>query len=118
MYMQGFLPAIYQPSMFRAGPKPVLNLELPKGVSMEERRRTLQLLKGLNEANMTAGDLEFEARLSAHDLAFKMQVEALDIFDINRESCLPALSGARCALRHRSGRRWLWQHAVGRALRY
>ena len=53
---------------------------------MVERRKTLQLLKGLNEANMTAGDLEFEARLSAYDLAFKMQVEAPEVFDINRES--------------------------------
>ena len=86
MYTQGFLPAIYQPSMFRPGNKPVLNLDLPKGVSMVERRKTLQLLKGLNEANMTAGDLEFEARLSAYDLAFKMQVEAPEVFDINRES--------------------------------
>ena len=85
MYTQGFLPAIYQPSMFRPGNKPVLNLELPKGVTMTERRKTLQLLKGLNEANMTEGDLEFEARLSAYDTAFKMQAEAPEVFDINQE---------------------------------
>ena len=85
MYTQGFLPAIYQPSMFRPGNKPVLNLDLPKGVTMTERRKTLQLLKGLNEANMTEGDLEFEARLSAYDTAFRMQAEAPEVFDINQE---------------------------------
>ena len=34
MYMHGFLPAIYQPTMFRPGDRPVLNLELPPGVEL------------------------------------------------------------------------------------
>ena len=36
---RGFLPAIYQPTMFRPGPKPVLNLDLPPGISLAERGR-------------------------------------------------------------------------------
>src|SRR6516165_2580074 len=44
MYMHGFLPAVYQPTMFRTGEKPVLNLELPAGVSAASRRRTLRLI--------------------------------------------------------------------------
>ena len=28
----GFLPAVYQPTMFRPGDRPVLNLDLPPGV--------------------------------------------------------------------------------------
>ncbi len=39
MYTNGFLPSVYQPTMFRSGNKPVLNLDLPKGVTPEERRR-------------------------------------------------------------------------------
>ena len=35
MYSNGFLPAIYQPTMFRPGKRPVLNLDLPKGVSLD-----------------------------------------------------------------------------------
>ena len=35
MYTNGFLPAVYQPTMFRPGNKPVLNLDLPKGVSLD-----------------------------------------------------------------------------------
>ncbi len=35
MYTNGFLPSVYQPTMFRPGNKPVLNLDLPKGVSLE-----------------------------------------------------------------------------------
>ena len=33
MYANGFLPAVYQPTMFRPGDRPVLNLDLPAGVA-------------------------------------------------------------------------------------
>ena len=38
MYMHGFLPAVYQPTMFRPGGRPVLNLELPPGVDPRRHR--------------------------------------------------------------------------------
>ena len=86
MYTNGFLPAVYQPTMLRPGKKPVLNLDLPEGVSIEERRKTLDLLRGLNQANLApGGDDEFEARISAYDLAFKMQTEAPALFDLSNE---------------------------------
>ena len=34
MYMHGFLPAVYQPTMFRPGDRPVLNLNLPAGLGL------------------------------------------------------------------------------------
>ena len=85
MYSNGFLPAVYQPTMFRPGNKPVLNLDLPSGVSMDQRRKTLGLIRGLNQANMAPDDTEFAARINAYDLAFKMQVEAPAIFDLSSE---------------------------------
>jgi hypothetical protein len=85
MYSNGFLPAIYQPTFFRPGSKPVLNLDLPSGVSMDQRRKTLGLIRGLNQANMAPDDTEFAARINAYDLAFKMQVEAPAIFDLSTE---------------------------------
>ena len=42
MYANGFLPAIYQPTMFRPGTKPVLNLDLPEGVTLAKRAKTLE----------------------------------------------------------------------------
>jgi hypothetical protein len=86
MYGNGFLPAAYQPTMFRPGERPVLNLELPPGVSLNERRRTMELIRNLNEASLTSEDLEFAARLESYELAFKMQTEAPDVFDVSRES--------------------------------
>ncbi len=85
MYTQGFLPAVYQPTMLRAGNKPILNLDLPPGVAYEQRKKTVGLIRGLNEANMAAEDDEFAARVNAYDLAFKMQTEAPAIFDLSKE---------------------------------
>jgi hypothetical protein len=86
MYMHGFLPAVYQPTMLRPGKKPVLNLGLPEGVKIEERSQTVRYINALNRAAIQGEDTELEARIAAYDLAFKMQMEAPEIFDINRES--------------------------------
>ena len=56
MYMHGFLPAIYQPTMFRPGEKPVLNLDLPAHVKPSQRRRTLQFIRELNETTLDPAD--------------------------------------------------------------
>jgi hypothetical protein len=86
MYSNGFLPAIYQSTTFRPGTHPVLNLDMPPGVTVAERKGTLDLIHGLNQANMEPDDTELAARLNAYDLGFKMQMEAPAIFDLSTES--------------------------------
>ena len=86
MYSNGFLPASYQPTMFRSGNKPVLNLDLPSGVSLDQRRRTVELIRNLNEAVLDSDDEEFNARINTYNLAFKMQTEAPEVFDLSNES--------------------------------
>ena len=85
MYAHGFLPAVYQPTMFRPGDRPVLNLDLPKGVAAGRAEATLRLIRELNEATLDPADEEFSARINAYDLAFKMQTEAPDVLDLSRE---------------------------------
>ena len=85
VYSNAFLPSIYQPNVFRAGKKPVLNLDMPAGVSLAQRSRTLKLVHDLDKARMAPDDDEFAARLNTYDLAFKMQTEAPAVFDISRE---------------------------------
>ena len=85
MYMHGFLPAVFQPTMFRPGGSPVLNLDLPSHVDAEQRRRTLTLIRDLNEATLDPADEEFSARINAYDLAFRMQTEAPEVLDLSRE---------------------------------
>ncbi len=86
MYGTGFLPAVYQPTMMRPGATPVLNLNLPKGIDLEDRRKTLKLIRDLNEANQGFTDPEYAARIQSYDTAFKMQTEAPAVFDISKES--------------------------------
>ncbi len=76
MYANGFLPAVYQPTMFRGGGRPVRNLDLPEGTSLEQRSKTLDLIRRLNQANPAPKDEELESRIDAYDLAFRMQTEA------------------------------------------
>jgi hypothetical protein len=86
MYKNGFLPAVYQPTMLRPGAKPVLNLDLPPDVTLDRRRKTIDYIRSINEKNIPGEDAEFSARISAYDTAFKMQTEAPEVFDISKES--------------------------------
>lgn len=86
MYMQGFLPAVYQPTMFRSGSRPVLNLNLPHGVSAADRQRTLELIRELNTATGPAANPEFQARMNSYDLAFRMQMSAPAVLDLSQET--------------------------------
>jgi hypothetical protein len=84
MYTNGFLPAVYQPTMLGGGPRPIRNLDLPAGVTPEERQKTVRLIRDLNEANEAEAD-DFAARIRSYDLAFKMQTEAPELFDLSKE---------------------------------
>ena len=84
MYKNGFLPSVYQPTFLRPGKRPVLNLELPEGVSLEERRKTIELINSMNKLHVPE-NAEFAARMSAYDTAFRMQTEAPEVFDLSKE---------------------------------
>lgn len=86
MYANGFLPATHQPTMFRPGDRPILNLDLPPSISPAARMRTVDLVRELNEATLTPNDDELAARIRSYDLAFKMQSAAPNVFDLSGES--------------------------------
>jgi hypothetical protein len=64
----------------------VRNLDLPEGVTLDGRRRTVQLIRDLNRVNPDPTDGEFEARIGAYDLAFRMQTEAPEVLDLSGET--------------------------------
>lgn len=86
MYMHGFLPAVYQPTTLRNGPRPVGNLDLPAGVTPGQRAQTVRLIRELNEAAPEGDDAELAARIRSYELAFRMQTEAPQVFDLSRET--------------------------------
>jgi hypothetical protein len=85
MYTHGFLPAVYQPTMFRGGSQPVRNLGLPSGTTPEQRRATAKLIGDLNRATLQPDDEELSARIASYELAFRMQTEAPQVFDLSGE---------------------------------
>ncbi len=85
MYGNGFLPAVYQPTMLRGGPRPIRNLDLPEGVTPGQRRETLRLIHDLDDA-AGADEDDLAARIRSYDLAFKMQTEAPGVFDLSGET--------------------------------
>jgi hypothetical protein len=58
---------------------------LPAGVSLGQRRATVDLIRDLNEAVLAEDDDELGARITSYDLAFKMQMEAPGILDLSNE---------------------------------
>jgi hypothetical protein len=82
----GFLPAAYQGTLFRPGPNPIVNLRPPEGFSTGRLRRTLDLLRSMNEADLDPDDSELASRIASYELAFRMQAEAPDAVDISRET--------------------------------
>jgi hypothetical protein len=82
----GFLPAVYQGTVFRPGPRPIVNLNPPAGMTPERQRRTLDFLQSMNEMDTLDSDTEMAARISSYELAFRMQSHAPEAVDIAKES--------------------------------
>ena len=82
----GFLPAVYQGTLLRRGPNPILNLRPPADVGPERQRRTLDFLRQMNESDLAPGDTELAARISTYELAFRMQQHAPEAVDLGRET--------------------------------
>jgi hypothetical protein len=87
-YSAGFLPAVYQGTVFRGGDDPILYLRNPEGISSEAQRETLNLIGKLDQMHEGArpGDSTLEARISSYELAFRMQSAAPEAVDFAKES--------------------------------
>jgi hypothetical protein len=89
-WQSSFLPGLYQgvsintkmPSVNQI----IQNIRNPY-TPLPEQRRQLDLVHKLNELHSQnlQKDAQLEARLQAYEMAFKMQTEATDAFNLNRE---------------------------------
>src|SRR5260370_14186701 len=82
----GFLPAVYQGTLFRKGSSPILNLKPPETVSREQQRRTLDLINRMNQVDLDPDDNELTARIASYELAFRMQQHAPEAVDLSKET--------------------------------
>jgi hypothetical protein len=87
-YSAGFLPAVYQGTLFRKGSAPILNLKAPDGTTDEQQRSKLEYLQALNERYSTGKneDFELDARTRSYELAYQMQSAAPEAVDLSKET--------------------------------
>lgn len=87
LWKSGFLPSVHQGVQLRGEGDPVLFLNSPKGVTSEERRRTLDNIEALNRQNFElVGDPEIQTRIEQYEMAFRMQTSVPDLVDLSQES--------------------------------
>jgi hypothetical protein len=87
LFGSGFLPTVYQGVPFRKTGDPVLFLSNPAGVTDKMQRRTLDLIKELNEKHLgVVGDPEIATRINSFEMAYRMQASAPELMDISKES--------------------------------
>jgi hypothetical protein len=87
-YGAGFLPASHQGTVMRSGPRPILDLAPPEGMTDAAQRRTLDLISRLNARHLAArgDDGELSARIQAYELAYRMQSAAPEAVDLSAET--------------------------------
>jgi hypothetical protein len=83
----GFLPGEHQGVQFRASTDPVLFLNNPKGMTREDRRRTLDLIGEMNRRNAEQnGDEQILARIAQYEMAYRMQTSIPSLSDFSDET--------------------------------
>jgi len=87
-YGAGFLPTVYQGTVFRSAANPMLNLSTPDGITKDAQRATLDFIQKLDQQHLATrgADSTLEARIASYELAYRMQSEAPDAVDLNKES--------------------------------
>jgi hypothetical protein len=85
-YGSGFLPTVHQGVPFQKRGDPILFVSNPAGVSADTRRRSIDLINQLNEANyQEEADPETMTRIAQYELAYRMQSSVPGLTDLSKE---------------------------------
>jgi len=89
-WRSAFLPGAYQGTYLdtqHTDPQKLIENIRNNGMSFDEQRKQLDLVRKLNQLHASPRDADplLEARIQSFELAYRMQMEATDAFDINRE---------------------------------
>jgi hypothetical protein len=93
LWSNSFLPGIYQGTHINnksIDPKSIIRDVENRYLSRAAQRQQLDLLQQMNHLHLEARghDEQLEARIASLEMAFRMQSEAQEAFDTNRESAL------------------------------
>jgi hypothetical protein len=91
LWSNSFLPGVFQGvhiNNSRLDPKSVIAHVNNPYITRRAQREQLDLLEQLNHLHLAErpGDNPLEARIESLEMAFRMQMEAQDVFDLNRET--------------------------------
>ena len=82
----GFLPSVHQAVSFRSGKDPIYYLSNPSGMSVDDRRATIDTVNLLNHKRFDLlGDPQILTRIEQYEMAFRMQRSIPDLVDLKGE---------------------------------
>lgn len=117
LWGNGFLPSLHQGVQFRSGKDPVLFLNNPPSIGMDDRARQLAYLKQLHELQTAqSSDPEINTKIAQYEMAYRMQTSVPETMDISQEpdyifdlygpdSRIPGTYAANCLLARRLAER-------------
>jgi hypothetical protein len=87
-WSSGYMPATYQGTILRSKGTPILDLNLPPGVTRELERELLDELGEANSAHLAdrGQNHDLSARIASYELAYKMQQHAPETVDLAQET--------------------------------
>src|ERR1041385_3073863 len=86
LWGSGFLPSVYPGVQCRSHGEPVLYLDNPPGVDRSLRRNMLDAIDDIDrQTHAEFGNPETVTRIAQYEMAFRMQMDASDAMDINKE---------------------------------
>ncbi|MEX2561515.1 MAG: DUF1501 domain-containing protein, partial [Pirellulales bacterium] len=87
-WSSGYMPAVYQGSILRSKGAPIIDLNLPAGMTRPLQRELLDALRQANEDHLAgrADNSDLAARIASYELAYKMQEHAPEAVDLSGES--------------------------------
>jgi hypothetical protein len=87
MWSAGFLPTRFNGVALRGTGDPVLYVQNPPGVTLDDRRVMLDTLNQLNQRGFDRfGDPETQTRIAQYEMAFRMQTSVPDLADLSSET--------------------------------
>jgi hypothetical protein len=102
MWSAGYLPGKFTGVALRGQGDPVLYIQNPDGVARDDRRRMLDALNKINQANYERySDPDTLTRIAQYEMAFRMQASVPDLTDFSK----PGTYAASCLLARRLAER-------------
>ena len=87
-WSSGFMPASFQGTILRSKGAPILDLNLPPGMTRDVQRQLLDSLRDANQRHLAtrADQTDLAARIATYELAYQMQQHAPEAVDLAQET--------------------------------